>query len=345
MRRIWLGRSVLCAAGVLAMTALGHAQSRPQLVVQRAEADLAAETLLIEGQNLLWNNDSGVMVTLAGTPLVVLPGATETHVLAQLPPGLAPGTYLLKVSRGSATIQNGAFDLTVGAVGLTGPAGPKGDQGDTGPDGLPGATGPAGTNGSDGAAGAIGPTGPAGAIGPTGPPGATGATGTAGTNGVNGFPGSTGATGPAGPAGPQGPQGETGSSLPPAFRSPDGQATLAQTFVQTDATQVVTKLLPAGKYVLHYDVTILNENNYFAQNNSRTVLCGKTPSSSNDGVSGSVPGEFGTLDESFTTTADFAVPTTVGLACWVNENPLPPGVSSQVRAFVRIVAIRVDSIS
>jgi len=143
---------VLCATSVFVMTAVAHAQStsRPQLVVVRAEADLTSETLLIVGQKLLWNNDSEVVVTLSGTPLAILPGATETQVLAQLPPGLAPGTYLLKVSRGTGTAQNDAFDLTIGAVGPAGPTGPRGYTGDTGPPGLTGATGPAG------------PTGPAG---------------------------------------------------------------------------------------------------------------------------------------------------------------------------------------
>ena len=152
MRRIWLGRTVVCAASIFAMTALAHAQSRPQLVVQRAEADLTAQTLLIEGQNLLWNNDSDVTVTLAGAPLAVL-SAANGHVLAQLPAALAPGTYLLKVSRGTGTVQNDVFDVSIGTVGPSGPPGPKGDTGDTGPEGLPGT---AGTNGLDGDPGLAG---------------------------------------------------------------------------------------------------------------------------------------------------------------------------------------------
>jgi hypothetical protein len=34
-------------------------------------------------------------VTLAGTSLAVFPGATETQVLAPLPPNLAPGTCVV----------------------------------------------------------------------------------------------------------------------------------------------------------------------------------------------------------------------------------------------------------
>jgi len=156
------------------MPAVAHAQStsRPQLVVQRAEADLAAETLLIEGQNLLWNNDSEVVVTLAGTPLLVLPGATDTHVLAQLPPGLTPGDYLVKVSRGTGAVQNDEFDLTIGAVGPAGPAGPRGPDGQPGEPGPQGSPGPPGPKGDKGDAGAQGPAGPPGPPGGTLPAGA-----------------------------------------------------------------------------------------------------------------------------------------------------------------------------
>ena len=207
MRRIGLvshGRTVharlaalaVCLISAAVMPAVTHAQStsRPQLVVEKAEADLAAETLLIEGQKLLWNNDSAVLVTLAGTPLAVL-SATETQVLAQLPSGLDPGSYRLRVSRGTGTVQNGSFDVTIGAVGLAGARGPKGDMGDTGPQGL---TGPAGPGGP---AGPQGPTGPQGPIGQQGQPGAQGPTGPQGPPGPQG---QTGATGPQGPPGPPG---------------------------------------------------------------------------------------------------------------------------------------------
>src|SRR5436309_6788021 len=184
--------TVLCVAAAVATSGVASAQStsRPQLVVERAEADLTADTLLIEGRKLLWNNDSAVLVTLAETPLLVLSG-TETEVLAQLPPGLVPGSYLLKVSRGQSTVQNDVFDVTIGAVGATGPTGPKGAMGDTGPQGAPGPTGPSGPKGDAGATGSAGPTGPQGAAGPAG-------TGSSGPQGLQGIPGPAGPTGPAG---------------------------------------------------------------------------------------------------------------------------------------------------
>src|SRR5882762_8711101 len=101
--------TVLCLAAAAAMSRVAHAENntnRPQLVVLSAEADLNAETLLIEGEKLLSNNDDAVVVTLAGTPLGIL-DATEFQVLALLPPGLGPGSYLLKVSRGNGARRNG----------------------------------------------------------------------------------------------------------------------------------------------------------------------------------------------------------------------------------------------
>jgi hypothetical protein len=215
-RQLRHGLAVLSTVLYLAVAgglSRAHAQTtnRPQLIVQRAEADLSAETLLIEGQKLLWNNDSAVVVTFAGTPLPIL-GATESQVLAQLPPGLTPGSYLLKVSRGAGAVQNDVFDLTIGAVGPEGPTGPKGDRGDPGPDGLPGAIGPAG------------PTGPRG---PTGPKGADGQVGAAGS------PGPTGASGPQGPqglTGATGPQGPAGATLPHSHLYADASKETQDTF-------------------------------------------------------------------------------------------------------------------
>ena len=107
-------------------------------------------------------------MTLAGTSLVVL-SATETHVLAQLPSDLGPGSYLLSVARGPAAVQSDAFDLTIGTAGPPGPTGPRGEKGDTGPDGLPGPTGPEGPTGPRGLQGLTGATGAQGPAGTTPP--------------------------------------------------------------------------------------------------------------------------------------------------------------------------------
>jgi len=158
-RRSRVVRGLLVLPWVLALAAVAAADgNNRRLVVLRAQADLASETLLIEGQNLLRGdnnhdddneNHNELVVTLAGTPLTIL-SATETQVLAQLPPRLAPGTYLLEVSRGKSKVQNHSFDLTIGAVGLPGDRGPKGPTGDAGPPGLPGEPGRQGEKGDPG---------------------------------------------------------------------------------------------------------------------------------------------------------------------------------------------------
>jgi hypothetical protein len=94
---------------------------------------------------------SGVSLTPAtGAPVVKLEGVTLTLVssssaliVADLPTGLAAGTYRLIVNNGSAT--PGVFDVTNGAVGPQGPAGPQGPIGATGATGPMGPQGPAGT--------------------------------------------------------------------------------------------------------------------------------------------------------------------------------------------------------
>jgi trimeric autotransporter adhesin len=98
---------------------------------------------------------TGVSLTPAtGSPVVKLDGvvltlvsSSSSQIVADLPTGLAAGTYRLAVNNGSATPA--AFDVAYGAVGPTGPAGPAG---------------PAGPNGATGATGPIGPQGPAGSV-------------------------------------------------------------------------------------------------------------------------------------------------------------------------------------
>jgi hypothetical protein len=148
---------ILAVLAVAVLAGPAAAQTRPQLVIVRAEADLAAETLLIQGEHFVWANDDQPVVTLASNVLTVL-SIDAAHAMAQLPPGLAPGAYLLKVSRGNGAVQSGTFDLTIGAVGPEGPEGPAGAVGETGPQGLPG------PKGDTGAQGEQGEPGPAGAL-------------------------------------------------------------------------------------------------------------------------------------------------------------------------------------
>jgi len=112
-----------------------------QLLITSAFADLDAELLAIYGRNL--SRSRPPRVRLAAVELAVASFSPD-HVLAELPPDIPPGNYLLKVWRGRGERDVDHFDLAVGLDGPTGPEGPTGPQGPTG------ATGPAGPQGPTG---------------------------------------------------------------------------------------------------------------------------------------------------------------------------------------------------
>jgi hypothetical protein len=240
--------SVVCASWLLAAAMPAGAQAKqqqppPQVVVSVAATDAGATTLFLAGSG--FHADSRVL--LGSQPLAVLAVATDGSTLtAQLPAGLAPGTYLVTLVTGPGQVQQAAFAVTLGAVGPQGDPGPAGPEGAAGPAGSPGpagpagpagpsgaagakgadgAPGPAGANGAAGPAGAPGPAGPAGAagtpgaIGPAGPQGPQGVPGAAGAPGPQGVAGPAGAPGSMGPMGPMGPVGPAGSAGPGVVRS------------------------------------------------------------------------------------------------------------------------------
>ena len=177
-------------------------QTQGQLVVTSAEADLTAERMTIRGLNF----GPHPRVALALAELEVVVGGPE-EILAVLPGGLAPGTYLLTVARGGQRHQIGTIDVTIGAVGPEGPPGRDGKEGPAGPVGPEGPPGATGQPGAPGPQGLPGPAGPKGDPGPQGPPGQQGATGLQGPPGLPGATGSPGQPGPPGPTGPPGPAG------------------------------------------------------------------------------------------------------------------------------------------
>jgi hypothetical protein len=134
----------------------------PPLVIESAVADLDNGRLVIQGRDF---GTERLGVRLAGRTLKVLL-AKPRQITAALPPGIAPGSYLLVVSLRDGGRKSNSFAVTIGAVGPPGRQGQKGDRGDPGP------AGPAGIQGPEGPKGAEGQTGPAG---PQGPPGIVGA--------------------------------------------------------------------------------------------------------------------------------------------------------------------------
>lgn len=146
----------------------------PQVVITAATTDAGQTTLFAEGVNFTAES----AVYLAGIPLGgVAVSSGGTVLTASLPLGMLPGGYRLQISNGPATVQNGTFDMTIGAAG---PEGPRGDPGPAGPAGADGAPGPAG---ADGAVGPAGPPGPIGPAGPAGPAGVSGIVAIAGFGG------------------------------------------------------------------------------------------------------------------------------------------------------------------
>ena len=156
-----------------------------------ATINYTTKQITVNGTNL----DQVAQVVFNGTSLTVVGTSTATKITAQLPSGLAPGTYSLQAWYiAGLGIGIVSLDVTYGtAVGPEGPAGPAGPRGLTG---LTGLRGPVGKTGLTGLTGAKGATGATGLTGLQGPVGKTGLTGPVGPKGPSG-----GAMGPAGPAG------------------------------------------------------------------------------------------------------------------------------------------------
>lgn len=121
-------------------------------------------------------------VRLRGVALALV-SRTAIKIVATLPAGITPGTYLLSVSPARSNNRDDdddddnpktvLFNVAIGAVGAQGPAGTAGAQGLTGANGAPGTPGATGLTGTPGTPGAQGPAGVPGAQGPQGAPGTT----------------------------------------------------------------------------------------------------------------------------------------------------------------------------
>jgi hypothetical protein len=233
--------ALVCALATL--TAFSPALSRAQdedrssansVVVLKAAVD-ASNRVTLTGENFFGSNGRRTpAVSLGRTALPTVGTPTATTIVAQLPAGLAAGTYLVSVANGNGAGQFDSFEVTIGANGAVGAPGPVGPQGATGPQGPAGAVGPAGAIGPKGDNGNVGPAGPAGAQGSAGPAGVPGAIGPQGPQGLQGVagdigprgaPGDVGPAGPVGlpgPVGPQGPKGDLGAMGPAGPVGPAG---------------------------------------------------------------------------------------------------------------------------
>ena len=138
-----------------------------------AEADFNQMKLTINGNH--FGTHPGT-VRLGQTSLhVALQHWKAQQIIADLPAGIEPGSYLLEVTVPNKPFPHPAlFDVTFGATGPIGPKGDAGATGGTGPQGPAGPSGPAGPAGATGERGPQGPQGLRGDTGPQGPPGPDG---------------------------------------------------------------------------------------------------------------------------------------------------------------------------
>ena len=147
-----LALAVACSAVSLTSQSVVAATS-PSPLITSVTADPLLTTLTITGANL--GSPGATVVTLDSYPQLVLTTITNTSVVATLPAGIMPGSYLLMLTRTDTGPKTDEFWVTLGAVGPQGPQGPQGIQGPTG------AMGPIGLTGAQGPVGPTGATGPA----------------------------------------------------------------------------------------------------------------------------------------------------------------------------------------
>lgn len=256
---------------------LAQGSSTKELVVQSAEVDLEAGTVLISGENI-GAELSDVLVTLfvpvvGEVDLLVLDFDAEAQeVLVALPASIeaTPGTFLLTVRTGRGNKSTDTLDLAIGTIGPQGPQGepgPEGPQGPQGPQGEPGSQGPQGEPGpegpqgpqgepgSQGSQGEQGPEGPQGLQGEPGPEGLQGPGGESGPEGPQGPQGEPGPQGPQGPQGPEGPEGPPGRSL--VWTATGGELNFATTVWQDVPNATIVYTLPDNADVrVHFDAAV-----------------------------------------------------------------------------------------
>ncbi|HEX3127676.1 MAG TPA: hypothetical protein VH394_10120 [Thermoanaerobaculia bacterium] len=141
--------------GLVAAVVPAHGARRPvpkQTLITHVEVDFEAREILVSGLNFC----KAPIVILSGETLAA--HVTNEGIVADLPPHVSPGEYLLTVDCRRGTAGFDAWQLTIG------PAGPAGPVGPVGPIGPPGDRGPSGPPGEPGPQGPPGPSGPPGVL-------------------------------------------------------------------------------------------------------------------------------------------------------------------------------------
>ena len=125
-------KSSAVVASVLCLAVSGAARAAELAPIAVSSVIVEENLITIRGSNF---SDAAPAVALGGHPLDVI-GNTQEELLAELPEGLAAGSYLLRLSREPNRQPFTLFEVTIGA------AGPRGDKGEVGPQGPAGPPGP-----------------------------------------------------------------------------------------------------------------------------------------------------------------------------------------------------------
>ena len=108
-------RLLIFLVSVVLVSVLPAGAAQPQLVILEAVPNTQTGVLTVFGVNF---GATEPVVTLAGQTLTVQ-SFSDTELVVALSP-LGPGTYLLEVARGPATVEQDTFSLTVGSSGVSG---------------------------------------------------------------------------------------------------------------------------------------------------------------------------------------------------------------------------------
>jgi len=115
--KIHHSKAILLIAALSSFSHLALGKVQPPPAVDKAVANVAANTLTITGSNF-----AAPTATLDNSNLTIT-SSSATSIVATLPAGITPGSYHLIVTVGGTSA---ALDVTIGNTGATGATGPTG---------------------------------------------------------------------------------------------------------------------------------------------------------------------------------------------------------------------------
>lgn len=111
----------LALAPAAAISTPAFAESSTHAVIDSASADSALANLTLVGRHFSTVKKLNVFMAGVATPLPIV-SVTDTVLVAQLPAGITPGSYIVSVGDGNGNDDEDFF-VTLGAAGATGPTG------------------------------------------------------------------------------------------------------------------------------------------------------------------------------------------------------------------------------